>query len=34
VVTVDGPRVVARMYAGISRKLWRTIDLSALARQA
>ena len=31
VVTVDGPRVTARMHAGASRELWRTIDLSALA---
>jgi 3',5'-cyclic AMP phosphodiesterase CpdA len=34
VVTVDGPRVVARMYAGISRQLWRSVDLSALAGKA
>lgn len=33
VVTVDGPRVVARMYAGISRTLWRTVDLTGLMNQ-
>ena len=32
VVTVDGPSVTARMYAGVSREVWRTIDLTGLAR--
>lgn len=32
VVTVDGPTVTARMYAGAGRQLWRTTDLAALAR--
>ena len=30
VVTVDGARVTARMFAGVSRRLWRTVDLSGL----
>ncbi len=34
VVTVDGPRVAARMYAGCSRQAWRTVDLSRLLSQA
>ena len=32
VVTVDGSKVTARMYAGTTRELWRSVDLSALAR--
>ena len=32
VVTVDGPRVTARMFAGTSRRAWRNIDLGGLAR--
>ena len=32
VVTVNGPSVVARMYAGATRNLWRTIDLTGLAK--
>jgi hypothetical protein len=32
VVTVDGPNVGVRMYAGATRELWRTVDLTALAR--
>ncbi|MBI5770460.1 MAG: metallophosphoesterase [Verrucomicrobia bacterium] len=34
VVTVDGPRVQARMYAGVGRELWRTVDLSGLLHGA
>jgi hypothetical protein len=30
VVTVDGPRVTAQMYAGFSRQVWRTVDLTGL----
>ena len=30
VVTVDGPRVVATMFRGITREAWRTLDLSGL----
>jgi hypothetical protein len=30
VVTVDGARVTAQMYAGFSRQVWRTVDLTAL----
>ena len=30
VVTVDGARVTARIFAGVSRRLWRTVDLSGL----
>lgn len=30
VVTVDGGSVVARIYAGTSRQLWRTVDLAAV----
>ncbi len=30
VVTVDGAKVTAQMFAGVSRKVWRTVDLSAL----
>lgn len=30
VVTVDGPRVTVQMYAGFSRQVWRTVDLSGL----
>lgn len=32
VVTVDGAKVTVKMYSGFSRNLWRTADLSALAR--
>jgi hypothetical protein len=32
VVTVEGPRVVAKMYAGTGTTAWRTVDLTALAR--
>lgn len=32
VATVDGPRVTVRMYAGTGPELWRTVDLSALAK--
>ncbi len=32
ILTVDGPRVTARMYAGVGTELWRTVDLTALAR--
>jgi 3',5'-cyclic AMP phosphodiesterase CpdA len=32
VVTVDGPRVQVTMHAGVSREVWRTFDLAALAR--
>jgi hypothetical protein len=32
VVTVAGAHVTARMYSGASRHLWRTVDLSSLAR--
>lgn len=31
VVTVDGPRVGVRMFAGTGREVWRTLDLAALA---
>jgi 3',5'-cyclic AMP phosphodiesterase CpdA len=31
VVTVDGPRVGVRMFAGTGREVWRTVDLTALA---
>lgn len=34
VVTVDGPKVTARMYAGTGREVWRTVDLTALAGAA
>ena len=30
VVTVDGPRLTAQMYAGFSRQVWRTVDLAGL----
>lgn len=30
VVTVDGAKVTAHMFAGVSRKVWQTVDLSAL----
>lgn len=30
VVTVDGPRVTARIFPGLNRQPWRTVDLSAL----
>jgi UDP-2,3-diacylglucosamine pyrophosphatase LpxH len=30
VVTVDGARVTARVFSGVSRELWRTVDLSGL----
>jgi hypothetical protein len=30
VVTVDGPRVIATMFRGITRDAWRTLDLSGL----
>lgn len=32
VVTVDGAKVTVKMYSGVSRNLWRTVDLTALAR--
>lgn len=32
VVTVDGPKVSLQMYAGFSRTLWHTVDLTGLAR--
>jgi hypothetical protein len=32
VVTVAGPRVTVQMHAGTGTELWRTVDLSALAR--
>lgn len=32
VVNIDGPRVTAKMFSGTSRELWRTVDLSTLAR--
>lgn len=32
VVTVDGPKVTAKMYSGATRELWRTVDLTALAQ--
>jgi hypothetical protein len=32
VVTIDGANVSARMYAGATRDLWRTVDLTSLAR--
>lgn len=28
IVTVDGPQVTARMYSGIGRELWRTVELN------
>lgn len=28
VVTVDGPKVTARMYSGVGRELWRTVELN------
>ncbi|MDO8540032.1 MAG: metallophosphoesterase [Opitutaceae bacterium] len=31
VVSIDGPRVVAKMFSGATRELWRTVDLTALA---
>lgn len=31
VVTVNGPRVTAKMFSGTSRNVWRTVDLTALA---
>jgi UDP-2,3-diacylglucosamine pyrophosphatase LpxH len=34
VVKVDGPRVTAEMYAGTTRRLWRTLDLTGLASGA
>jgi hypothetical protein len=30
VVAVNGPRVTARVYSGITRRLWRTLELSGL----
>ena len=30
IVTVDGPRVTAQIFPGLSRHPWRTVDLSAL----
>jgi hypothetical protein len=27
VITVDGARVTAKMYAGVSRQLWKEVDL-------
>ena len=32
VVTVDGARVTVRMFAGTGTELWRTVDLTALAK--
>jgi hypothetical protein len=32
VVTVDGPKVIVKMYAGTGTELWRTVDLTALAK--
>ena len=32
VVTVDGPNVGVKMYAGTGTELWRSVDLTALAR--
>ena len=32
VVTVDGPNVSVRMYSGATRELWRTVDLTGLAK--
>ncbi len=32
VVTVEGPRVSAKMFSGATRELWRTVDLTALAK--
>jgi hypothetical protein len=32
VVTIDGPQVTVQMYAGATRELWRTVNLTALAR--
>jgi hypothetical protein len=34
VVTVDGANVTAKMYAGASGDVWRTVDLTALAKNA
>jgi hypothetical protein len=30
VVTVNGPAVTAKIYAGVTRQLWRTLKLSKL----
>ena len=32
VVTVDGAKVTVKMFAGTGTELWRTVDLTALAR--
>jgi 3',5'-cyclic AMP phosphodiesterase CpdA len=32
VVTVAGPRVTAKMFSGTTRRVWRTVELTALAR--
>jgi hypothetical protein len=32
VVTVDGTKVNVKMYSGVSRKVWRSFDFTALAR--
>ena len=32
VVTVEGARVTAKMFSGATRDLWRTVDLTALAK--
>ncbi len=32
VVTVNGSNVTAKMYSGTTRELWRTVDLTALAK--
>ena len=32
VVSVDGPRVTVKMFAGTGTELWRTVDLTALAK--
>lgn len=30
VITVDGPKVTAKMFSGVGRALWRTVDLTRL----
>jgi hypothetical protein len=32
VATVDGAKVTVKMYSGFSKQVWRTVDLTALAR--
>jgi hypothetical protein len=34
VVTVDGAQVTVRMFSGIGREVWRSVDLSGLAARA